>query len=371
LEQETATAERRLTGLVFLKAASEAEEQYWSGGRPGIPVDLPAGRSLAAETELQVGQRVLLKSVGSDQKEQRQETTVLEVLPAGYVRVVAFEFISWEQPVWPRGRIVPRESLELPGPPSSKLVEPAVAVAGLPVPLQRLAARTAAVPKDDAEKSKVVEEMQVALTLLLGVEHPQAEPLIPALRSENRAVRTTAAMALSQIRPSLPEIVPVLLETLDGESWRLGDWEPGIPAVKNYWVDFKDEPWEIQAHQWALASCGRYALPRLLTGVRYATEDQGDYRYQDRAANVRFMRRDARAVVPMLIAALHHADPRVRIAAAGGLRGLKSLAASAVPALQQAARDPSTAVQDEARQALEEILGDVAEKAKETSPADD
>ena len=161
--------------------------------------------------------------------------------------------------------------------------------------------------------------MQVALTALLGVEHPRPEVLIPALRHENRAVRTAAAVALAKIRPLPPEVVPVLLEWPDDDSWPLNEWAPTVPSVKDNWIEFKDDQ-NIQAKSWALASCGRYLVPRLLTANRYASDSSA--RCAGSYWNYGLLRRDARAVVPMFIGGLHHEDPRVRQAAAAALGSL-------------------------------------------------
>ena len=162
-------------------------------------------------------------------------------------------------------------------------------------------------------------------------------------------VRTTAAMALVQIRPLVPEVVSVLLDWPDEESWRFQDWEPDIPSVRELKREFKDDYPNIEAKSWALASCGRCVVPRLLTANRYLSDASNGWPCR---GVFWLLRRDARAVVPMLIAGLHHEDPRVREVAAVGLGALERRAAAAVPALQQAAGDPSHEVQDQAREAL-------------------
>jgi hypothetical protein len=418
LEHQTATAEGQLADLILLKAGWEEEKltslhgargpatarsrlnsRVPEGGPPeGWPdIQPPPGRPVKAETALHLGERVLVvtnPATGNAVRDDdyRWQTTVLEVLPAGYVRVVArtslyAEAVCGSNYLWPGyvrdeitdkhlgselqvvkawSRIVPRELLEVPsrpqpgGPVEAVAKAPPAATAGLPASLARLAARIEALSKDDDRSAAIAKEMQLALASLLGVEHPKAEELVPALRHEDRVVRTTAAMALVQIRPLVPEVVSVLLDWPDEESWQFQDWEPDIPSVRELKREFKDDYPNIEAKSWALASCGRCVVPRLLTADRYLSDASNGWPCR---GVFWLLRRDARAVAPMLIAGLHHEDPRVREVAAVGLGALERRAAAAVPALQQAAGDPSHEVQDQAREALLQILGDV-EQAK-------
>ena len=156
------------------------------GGPPeGWPdIQLPPGRPVKAETALHLGERVLVvtnPATGNAVRDDdyRWQTTVLEVLPAGYVRVVAQNVLICGGCLWVElsvawlcaneitdkhlgselqvvkawSRIVPRELLEVPsrpqpgGPVEAVAKAPPAATAGLPASLARLAARIEALAK--------------------------------------------------------------------------------------------------------------------------------------------------------------------------------------------------------------------------------
>ncbi len=210
----------------------------------------------------------------------------------------------------------------------------------------------------------------------LGQLGPRApgviEPLVEILGDHGRDeyVRDCAAWALGRIGSGTQPVVDVLIETLRStlpsvrrnSSRALGDLGPAAGPAIPVLVELLEDPdatvranaaaslWNIDRHA--------NALPLLVEMTRRQT-GPGPYRAVVALGRIASQAEEA---APALLAALRHADPDVRRAAA---RSLGQAGPRVIPALKQALVDPDQQV----RRGAVEALGWMGPAAKAAQPA--
>jgi hypothetical protein len=200
--------------------------------------------------------------------------------------------------------------------------------------------------------------VKVVFSSLVRIGRGAVPQLTAALKSENRTLRTTAALALAHIEPANDAPLPVLLDALNSSSWPV---LPNDPWLDGLWEETKQVwhshfPTSLRADEWALLKIGPRAVPQL---VRRALEATGGGE-QPYLETIGSMPHGGREALPNLIIALKHKDEATRARAAGFLGRLGSAAADAIPALGEAAGDAASSVRLAAEQSRDNILAQVA-----------
>jgi HEAT repeat protein len=182
-------------------------------------------------------------------------------------------------------------------------------------------AQPAAAALVGALKDKDATVQRTAGRALLEIGPPAGPALTAALLKDNRTLRFAAACVLSQVDPSSPAGVPVLIDAL------------------------KEKPQRIEAAA-ALVRIGPPALP----GLTAALTDPNPAVRRDAADILRDLGPRAKSAAPALAKALEDEDPHVRLAVVRALGAVGADAKEVVPALLACA----TEIDPQLRQALPE-----------------
>ena len=154
--------------------------------------------------------------------------------------------------------------------------------------------------------------------------------LIAALEEPDAEVQREAADVLGEVGPEAQAALPALEKQLKLEA---ATPEAGMLVL-------------------AMHKISPHAARDYLTGALRAADPR--IRIQT-AHDFWWLKKDAKTVVPILIAALGESDADVRRAAAQQLGEIGPVAKEAIPALLKAAADPDRSIQGESQTALRQI----------------
>ena len=189
--------------------------------------------------------------------------------------------------------------------------------------------------------------------LKLRYQPTTLQPLLQALKDEERIVRKAAASALGDLKD--PASVPPLLDTLKDEEWEvrwvateaLGKIQDPA-SIQPLLQALKDE--ESIVRWTAVEALARFHEPASVPHLVQALKDEDDeVRWAAVGALSEF---DDSLTLPHLLGCLHGHDTRSREAAATVLVLAESNHPQAIPALLEALRDVAPEVRREAAEAL-------------------
>ena len=199
-----------------------------------------------------------------------------------------------------------------------------------------------------AQRAKVV------FSALIGIGRGAVPQLTAALKSENRTLRTTAAMVLAHVDPTGDAAIPVLVEALDSPSWYVYPDDPWLAAVREEIERLTNiqEQTMLRADVWSLVKIGPRAVPPLLDKALHT--EPGDGIANPCLEAIGLIPQGGREAAPQLVRLLKDKDQPLRAHAAWILGSLGI--ADALPALGEAAGDPAASVRKAAQQARNAIL---------------